>query len=108
MQEFGKKSDDLTGVFNSCWVFGDKNAAFTNQCGEDTNLIRACRWMVLTLHRHYGEAGGRLRSRCWHLRSWLAWQAERCYLCSVDVGRADPEKPNSKESKERKELRFYE
>ena len=36
-----------------------KNAAFTNQCGEDTNLIRACRWMVLTLHRHYGQAGGR-------------------------------------------------
>ena len=30
------------------------------------------------------------------------------YLCSVDVGRADPEKPNSKESKERKGLRFYE
>lgn len=85
-----------------------KNAAFTNQCGEDTNLIRACRWMVLTLHRHYGEAGGRLRSGCWHLRSWLAWKAERCYLCSVDVGRADPEKPNSKESKERKGLRFYE
>ena len=24
------KSDDLMGVFNSCWVFGDKNAAFTN------------------------------------------------------------------------------
>ena len=64
--------------------------------------------LVLTLHRHYGEAGGRLRSGCWHLRSWLAWKAERCYLCSVDVGRADPEKPNSKESKERKELRFYE
>ena len=21
MQEFGEKSDDLTGVFNSCWVF---------------------------------------------------------------------------------------
>ena len=80
-----------------------KNAAFTNQFGEDTNLIRACRWMVLTLHRHYREAGGRLRSGCWHLRSWLAWKAERCYLCSVDVGRADPEKPNSKESKERKE-----
>ena len=35
-----------------------KNAAFTNQFGEDTNLIRACRWMVLTLHRHYREAGG--------------------------------------------------
>ncbi|MGM9777370.1 MAG: hypothetical protein ACI3ZD_03425, partial [Prevotella sp.] len=46
---------------------------------------------------------GGLRSGCWHLRSWLAWKAERCYLCSVDVGRADPEKPNSKESKERKE-----
>ena len=78
-----------------------KNAAFTNQCGEDTNLIRACRWMVLTLHRHYGEAGGRLRSGCWHLRSWLAWKAERCYLCSVDVGRAGPEKPDGKESKGR-------
>ena len=24
VQEFGEKSDDLTGVFNSCWVFGDK------------------------------------------------------------------------------------
>ena len=24
MQEFGEKSEDLTGVFNSCWVFGDK------------------------------------------------------------------------------------
>ena len=35
-----------------------KNAAFTNQFGEDTNLIRACRWMVLTLHRHYRQAGG--------------------------------------------------
>ena len=22
MQEFGEKSDDLTGVFNSCWVLG--------------------------------------------------------------------------------------
>ena len=22
MQEFGEKSEDLTGVFNSCWVFG--------------------------------------------------------------------------------------
>ena len=36
-----------------------KNAAFTNQFGEDTNLIRACRWMVLTLHRHYGQVRGR-------------------------------------------------
>ena len=24
VQEFGKKSDDLTDVFNSYWVFGDK------------------------------------------------------------------------------------
>ena len=22
VQEFGEKSDDLTGIFNSCWVFG--------------------------------------------------------------------------------------
>ena len=88
-----------------CWNV--QNVAFTNQCGENTNLIRACRWMVLTLHRHYREAGGRLRSGSWHLRSWLAWKAERCYLCKVNVGRADSEKPNSKESKERKELRFY-
>ena len=22
MQDFGKKSEDLMGVFNSCWVFG--------------------------------------------------------------------------------------
>lgn len=33
MQEFGKKSEDLTGVFNSCWVFGRENVAFTNQSG---------------------------------------------------------------------------
>ena len=25
------KSDDLMGVFNSQWMFGDKNVAFTNQ-----------------------------------------------------------------------------
>ena len=37
------KSDDLMGVFNSCWVFGRaKNPAFTNQSGEDTNLIGEC------------------------------------------------------------------
>ena len=84
MQEFGKKSDDLTGVFNSCWVFGDKNAAFTNQCGttdersmsrdelaqsmpckeeEDesqiTNYIRECERMDVILHRHYGQVRGR-------------------------------------------------
>ena len=45
------KSDDLTGVFNSCWVFGDKNAAFTNQIGEDTNQIGECERMVLTLDK---------------------------------------------------------
>lgn len=51
---------------------------------------------------------GRLRSGSWFLRSLIVWKAERCYLWSIDVGRADPEKPNSKESKGRKGLRFYE
>ena len=75
MQEFGDKSDDLMGVFNSCWVYRRENAAFTNQCGttdersmsrdelaqsmpckeeEDesqiTNYIGECGSMVLTLH----------------------------------------------------------
>ena len=27
MQEFGEKSEDLTGVFNSCWMFGDKKCS---------------------------------------------------------------------------------
>ena len=27
MQEFGEKSEGLTGVFNSCWVFGDKKCS---------------------------------------------------------------------------------
>ena len=49
MQAFGKKSEDLKGVFNSYWVFGDKNAAFTNPNGEDTNQIVECGRMVLTL-----------------------------------------------------------
>ena len=78
------KSEDLTGIFNSCWVFGDKNAAFTNQCGttdersmsreelaqsmpckeeEDesqiTNYIRECERMDVILHRHYGQVRGR-------------------------------------------------
>ena len=36
-----------------------QNAAFTNQNGEDTNQIGECGWMVLTLHRHYGQVRGR-------------------------------------------------
>ena len=53
------KSDDLMDVFNSCWVFGRENAAFTNQCGASTNQIGERGWMILTLHRHYGQVGGR-------------------------------------------------
>ena len=98
MQEFGEKSDDLTGVFNSCWMFGDKNVAFTNQGGttdersmsrdelaqsmpckeeEDesqiTNYIGECERKDVILHRHFMDKWeGGLRSGCWHLRSWLA------------------------------------
>ena len=44
---------------------------------------------------------GRLQTILGNVEGWY-------YLWSIDVGRADPEKPNSKESKERKGLRFYE
>ena len=44
---------------------------------------------------------GRLQTILGNVGGW-------CYLWSIDVGRADPEKPNGKESKERKGLRFYE
>ena len=50
----------------------------------------------------------RLRSGSWLLRSLIVWKAERCYLWSIDVGRADPEKPNGKESKGRKGFWNYE
>ena len=50
----------------------------------------------------------RLRSGSWLLRSGLAWMVEGYYLWSIDVGRADPEKPNSKESKGRKGFWNYE
>ena len=50
----------------------------------------------------------RLRSGSWFLRSLIVWKAERCYLWSIDVGRADPEKPDGKESKGRKGFWNYE
>ena len=55
-----------------------------------------------------GKCEDRLRSGCELLRSGLAWMVEGYYLCSVDVGRAGPEKPNGKESKGRKVLWDYE
>ena len=51
-----------------------------------------------------GKCEDRLRSGCELLRSGLAWMVEGYYLCSVDVGRAGPEKPNGKESKEKKDF----
>ena len=39
MQEFGEKSDDLMGAFNSCWVLEIQNAASANQSGATTNHI---------------------------------------------------------------------
>ncbi len=55
-----------------------------------------------------GKCEDRLRSGCELLRSGLAWMVEGYYLCSVDVGRAGPEKPNGKESKGRKGFWNYE
>lgn len=73
MQEFGEKSEDLTDVFNSCWVFGRENVAFTNQNGEDTNQIGRFEVLDVILHRHFmDKCEDGLRSSCWHLRSWLA------------------------------------
>ena len=51
---------------------------------------------------------GGLRSGSRLLRSLIACKARQCYLCGIDVGRADPEKPNGKESKGRKGLWNYE
>ena len=39
MQEFGEKSDDLAGVFNSCWVLEIQNEVSANQRGSSTNHI---------------------------------------------------------------------
>ena len=50
-----------------------------------------------------GKCEDRLRSGCELLRSELAWMVEGYKLCSVDVVRAGPEKPDGKESKARKD-----
>ena len=45
MQEFGDKSEDLTGVFNSYWVFGDKKVTILlvlyirTQIHKDTKIL---------------------------------------------------------------------
>ena len=49
-----------------------------------------------------------LQTKVGHLQTILGNEGGWCYLWSIDVGRADPEKPNGKESKGRKGLRFYE
>ena len=45
-------------IFNRCWVLEIQNEVSTNQSGQITNHIGECGRMVLTLQRHYGQAGG--------------------------------------------------
>ena len=73
MQEFGEKSEDLTGVFNSCWVFGRAKCCVYKPMWVDYKPYWGM-WEDVILHRHNGQAGG------WTAKWMLAFTKLACMI----------------------------
>ena len=57
VQVFGEKSDDLTGVFNSCWVFGRAKCSIYKSMWDNWRTKHEQRWACSI----YAMQGGRRR-----------------------------------------------